>query len=126
MQWNRTSGPFEIRITAVKGQARAGTVSSQFLSDAAEVKDAAPAKARAGPQAFVDFGDHRRGRGGGRGGSRIRQRDCGDARRECRDAFADRRTDHQFGAPMKLFLFLLLSASAWAQIERPSTRRHAG
>ena len=48
MQWNRTSGPFEIRITAVKGQARAGTVSSQFLSDAAEVKDAAPAKARAG------------------------------------------------------------------------------
>jgi len=48
MQWNRTSGPFEIRITAVKGQARAGTVSSQFLSDALEVKDAAPAKARAG------------------------------------------------------------------------------
>jgi len=48
MQWNRTSGPFEIRITAVKGQARAGTVSSQFLSDAVEVKDAAPAKARAG------------------------------------------------------------------------------
>ncbi len=41
MQWNRTSGPFEIRITAVKGQARAGTVSSQFLSDAPEVKDAA-------------------------------------------------------------------------------------
>ena len=48
MQWNRTSGPFEIRITAVKGQARAGTVSSQFLSDALEVKDAGPVKARAG------------------------------------------------------------------------------
>jgi len=48
MQWNRTSGPFEIRITAVKGQARAGTVSSQFLSDAVEVKDTAPAKVRAG------------------------------------------------------------------------------
>jgi hypothetical protein len=48
MQWNRTSGPFEIRITAVKGQARAGTVSSQFLSDAAEVKDAAPAKTHGG------------------------------------------------------------------------------
>ena len=44
MQWNRTSGPFEIRITAVKGQARAGTVSSQFLSDAPEVKDAAAPK----------------------------------------------------------------------------------
>src|SRR5580698_8535226 len=25
MQWNHTEGPFEIRITAVKGQARAGT-----------------------------------------------------------------------------------------------------
>jgi hypothetical protein len=48
MQWNRTSGPFEIRITAVKGQARAGTVSSQFLSDAVEARDAAPAKTRAG------------------------------------------------------------------------------
>lgn len=48
MQWNRTSGPFEIRITAVKGQARAGTVAEQFLSDAPEGKDAAPVKARAG------------------------------------------------------------------------------
>ncbi|MDP9112295.1 MAG: hypothetical protein M3O20_01285 [Acidobacteriota bacterium] len=46
MQWNRTSGPFEIRIMAVKGQARAGTVSSQFLSDATEVKDAAAPKDR--------------------------------------------------------------------------------
>jgi len=48
MQWNRTPGPFEIRITAVKGQARAGTVSSQFLSDAAEVKDAAAPKTHGG------------------------------------------------------------------------------
>jgi hypothetical protein len=48
MQWNRTSGPFEIRITAVKGPARAGTISSQFLSDAAEVKDVAAPKAHAG------------------------------------------------------------------------------
>ncbi len=47
MQWNRTPGPFEIRITAVKGQARAGTVSSQFLSDAAEVKDASASKTHA-------------------------------------------------------------------------------
>ncbi|MDP8990147.1 MAG: hypothetical protein M3N41_08745 [Acidobacteriota bacterium] len=47
MQWNRTPGPFEIRITAVKGQARAGTVSSQFLSDAAEVKDASAPKTHA-------------------------------------------------------------------------------
>jgi hypothetical protein len=36
MQWNRTPGQFEIRITAVKGQTRAGTVCRQYLSDAAE------------------------------------------------------------------------------------------
>jgi len=38
MQWNRTAGPFEIRITAVKGQARAGVVSSQSLSNATEAR----------------------------------------------------------------------------------------
>ena len=48
MHWNHTAGPFEIRITAVKGQARAGAVSSQSLSDAPETKGAAPAKTRAG------------------------------------------------------------------------------
>jgi len=42
MQWNRTAGPFEIRITAVKGQARASVVSSQSLSSLAEVRAAAP------------------------------------------------------------------------------------
>jgi hypothetical protein len=42
MQWNRTAGPFEIRITAVKGQARAGVVSSQSLSNASEARAAAP------------------------------------------------------------------------------------
>ena len=40
MQWNRTAGPFEIRITAVKGQARAGVVSSQSLSNAPLARDA--------------------------------------------------------------------------------------
>ena len=34
MQWNRASGPFEIKITAAKDQARAGIVSTQYLSDA--------------------------------------------------------------------------------------------
>jgi hypothetical protein len=33
MQWNRTTGSFEIRITAEKGQARAGTVCAQYLTD---------------------------------------------------------------------------------------------
>ncbi len=36
MQWNRTAGSFEIRITAEKGQARAGTVCAQYLTDAPE------------------------------------------------------------------------------------------
>ena len=33
MRWNRTPGPFEVRVTAAKDQARAGIVISQFLSD---------------------------------------------------------------------------------------------
>jgi hypothetical protein len=32
MQWNHTEGSFDIRITAVKGQARAGTVCAVYLS----------------------------------------------------------------------------------------------
>ena len=44
MQWNRTAGPFEIRITAVKGQARAGVVSSQSLSNAPVARAADPEK----------------------------------------------------------------------------------
>ena len=35
MQWNKSAGQFEIRITAVKDQARAGIVSAQYLSDTA-------------------------------------------------------------------------------------------
>ncbi len=34
MQWNKTPGPVEIRVTTVKDQARAGIVSTQYLSDA--------------------------------------------------------------------------------------------
>jgi len=33
MQWNKTAGTLEIRISAVKNQARAGIVSTQYLSD---------------------------------------------------------------------------------------------
>ncbi len=32
--WNRTSGPVQIRITAIKDQARAGIISTQYVSDA--------------------------------------------------------------------------------------------
>ncbi|MEI9811922.1 MAG: hypothetical protein WDO18_04280 [Acidobacteriota bacterium] len=34
MQWNNESGSFELRITAAKGEARAGTVCPLYLSDA--------------------------------------------------------------------------------------------
>jgi hypothetical protein len=43
MQWNRTEGSFEIRITAVKGQARAGTVCAVYLSKST-AETAAPVK----------------------------------------------------------------------------------
>ena len=35
MQWNKTAGPVQIHITAVKDQARAGVISTQHLSDVA-------------------------------------------------------------------------------------------
>jgi len=38
MQWNKNAGPVEIRITAVKDQARAGLISTQYLSDAVAPK----------------------------------------------------------------------------------------
>jgi hypothetical protein len=40
MRWNRTAGPFEIRVTALKGNARAETTVSQFLSGAAQSSSA--------------------------------------------------------------------------------------
>lgn len=41
MQWNRTPGPLEVRITAAKGQARAGTVCGLYLT-ASESRNAEP------------------------------------------------------------------------------------
>jgi len=41
MQWNRVTGPLEIRITAAKGQARAGTVCGLYLT-ASESRNAEP------------------------------------------------------------------------------------
>jgi len=38
MQWNKTPGPVEIRVTAIKEQARAGIISTQFLSETAAAK----------------------------------------------------------------------------------------
>lgn len=38
MQWNKTPGTVQIRITAVKAQARTGIVSTQYLSDSVAPK----------------------------------------------------------------------------------------
>jgi hypothetical protein len=38
MQWNKTAGPVEIRVTAIKEQARAAIVSTEYLSDSVDVK----------------------------------------------------------------------------------------
>lgn len=43
MQWNKSAGQFEIRITAVKDQARAGIVSAQYLSDTDAAKSVSSA-----------------------------------------------------------------------------------
>lgn len=42
MRWNRTPGHFEVRVTAVKGQARAAASVPQSLSDAPELKTLNP------------------------------------------------------------------------------------
>jgi hypothetical protein len=47
MQWNRVEGPFQIRVTAAKGQARAGTVIAQYLSQAVAAKQGAAPSTRA-------------------------------------------------------------------------------
>ena len=47
MQWNQSPGPFDIRVTAVKASARAGTTVAQYLSVAAAGR-ASPAAAGAG------------------------------------------------------------------------------
>lgn len=44
--WNRTPGPFQVRVTAVKGFVRAGTVIAQTLAEAAAGKGAASAGSR--------------------------------------------------------------------------------
>jgi hypothetical protein len=46
MLWNRLPGAFQIRITAVKGQVRAGTVVSQYISDTPQPKAAGVGRSR--------------------------------------------------------------------------------
>ena len=56
MQWNRLPGPFEIKITASKDQARAGIVSTQYLNNFGPPKAGDFATPKAG-----DFTPHKAG-----------------------------------------------------------------
>jgi hypothetical protein len=38
IRWNRIPGPFQIRVTAAKGESRAGAICSQYISDTPAVK----------------------------------------------------------------------------------------
>jgi len=53
MQWNRLTGPFEIRITASKGQARAGGVCPQYLSEAVTTKGTSLARVGGGSHKWL-------------------------------------------------------------------------
>lgn len=46
MQWNKIAGPVQIRITAVKDQARAGIISTQNLSELSRPQPAGRANSR--------------------------------------------------------------------------------
>jgi hypothetical protein len=40
VRWNRIAGPFQIRVTAAKGESRAGAICSQYISDVPVAKAA--------------------------------------------------------------------------------------
>jgi hypothetical protein len=40
IRWNRIAGPFQIRVTAAKGESRAGAICSQYISDTPAAKSA--------------------------------------------------------------------------------------
>lgn len=50
MQWNKSAGPMEIRITAVKDLARAGIITTQYLNETALPQAAPRAASQVAPQ----------------------------------------------------------------------------
>jgi hypothetical protein len=56
MQWNRTAGALDLRITAVKKQARAGIVCSIYLSDSKDIRASASHGGRHGGHKFLWIG----------------------------------------------------------------------
>jgi hypothetical protein len=67
MQWNRLPGPFEIKITASKDQARAGIVSTQYLNNFGPPKAGDFATPKAGDFATPKAGDFTPHKAGGEG-----------------------------------------------------------
>jgi hypothetical protein len=67
MQWNRLPGPFEIKITASKDQARAGIVSTQYLNNFGPAKAGDFATPKAGDFATPKAGDFTTHKAGGEG-----------------------------------------------------------
>jgi hypothetical protein len=59
MQWNRVTGPMEVRITAAKGQARAGTVCGLYLN-ASESRNAEPGIAGQSSGMFSRLRNHKK------------------------------------------------------------------
>jgi hypothetical protein len=59
MQWNRVTGPLEVRITAAKGQARAGTVCGLYLV-VSESRNAEPRIAGRSNGALSGWRSHRK------------------------------------------------------------------
>ncbi len=59
MQWNRVTGPMEVRITAAKGQARAGTVCGLYLN-ASDSRNAEPRIAGQSNGVLSRLGNHKK------------------------------------------------------------------
>ena len=56
MQWNKTAGTFEIKVTASKGQARAGLAVTQYLTD--NMKSVSTEKVKAGGEGTFTASHH--------------------------------------------------------------------
>ena len=51
IRWNRIAGPFQIRVTAAKGESRAGAICSQYISDTPVAKS--PHSSRSGKTKWI-------------------------------------------------------------------------
>ena len=108
MQWNKTAGDFDIKVTASKGQARAGMAVTQHLSDAV----------KAGGEGTFSASHHSRTKwliiaalvgGGAAAGIGLARLIEIDSRRTNDHSAFDRKSNHHCGAPVmrnaRLYLY---------------------